>query len=180
MHPRKKYSIKKVNNFICQECKKKKPSEELEIDHIIPISEGGTNDHSNLHPICLECHKFKTSREWSDYNCEKDSGLTPLEKLSKIKKFLIENKECSFYEIQFLVINHPLLSSFEYSPTILRELFIKYNDKKKQDNNNNKYKEQRNIILNILRKKDNLTYEQLSKLLADSNLGISIAQIGQI
>jgi len=180
LHPRKKYSIKKVNNFICNKCKKKKPSEELEIDHVVPVSEGGTNDPSNLHPICIECYKSKTIEEWSDYNSEKDNGMTPLEKLSKIKEFMIESKESSLYETQFLILNHPLLSQFEYTSTVLRELFTKYTGRKRHRGPQGKYKEQRNKLIRVLRKKNKLTYEQLSKLLDDGDFKISQAQIGQI
>jgi hypothetical protein len=32
------------------------------IDHIIPIARGGTNDLSNLQPMCWECNKKKGAR----------------------------------------------------------------------------------------------------------------------
>ena len=31
----------------------------FEVDHIIPLSQGGTNDKSNLQPLRSECHKLK-------------------------------------------------------------------------------------------------------------------------
>ena len=34
-----------------------------EVDHITPLSEGGTNDRSNLQALRSECHKLKTSFE---------------------------------------------------------------------------------------------------------------------
>ena len=34
-----------------------------EVDHIIPLSQGGTNDKSNLQALRSECHKLKTSYE---------------------------------------------------------------------------------------------------------------------
>ena len=34
-----------------------------EVDHIIPKSQGGTDDDSNLQSICHECHQAKTARE---------------------------------------------------------------------------------------------------------------------
>ena len=182
MHPRKKHTIKKVNNFICYKCKEKKISEELEIDHIIPVSEGGTSNPSNLMPICIECHKEKTMKEWGDYNSEKNNGLSTKEKLSRFKKFIIENKECTFYEIQFLAINHPLISQFEFNSIILNKLFNKYNniEQVNKNNNNSKYKEQRDIILYALRKTTKMTYEQISNLLGDYDFEMSIAQVGQV
>lgn len=36
-----------------------------EIDHIIPLEAGGSNDRGNLQPLCPECHKLKTGAEQS-------------------------------------------------------------------------------------------------------------------
>ena len=33
------------------------------LDHIIPLSQGGSNDDSNLQTICQSCDKIKTSEE---------------------------------------------------------------------------------------------------------------------
>jgi 5-methylcytosine-specific restriction endonuclease McrA len=38
--------------------------QELEIDHRIPLSEGGREDDSNLQSLCAEpCHRKKTAEE---------------------------------------------------------------------------------------------------------------------
>ena len=34
-----------------------------QVDHIKPKAEGGTDDLSNLQPICFVCHKAKSSKE---------------------------------------------------------------------------------------------------------------------
>jgi 5-methylcytosine-specific restriction endonuclease McrA len=39
------------------------PSSNLEIEHIIPLSKGGTNDKTNLQLLCGACHKQKTAAE---------------------------------------------------------------------------------------------------------------------
>lgn len=49
------------DNWLCCECArngKVKPA--TEVDHIIPLSKGGTNDLSNLQSLCHECHTAKT------------------------------------------------------------------------------------------------------------------------
>ena len=33
------------------------------VDHIVPKSQGGTDDLTNLQPLCLACHTAKTNRE---------------------------------------------------------------------------------------------------------------------
>lgn len=37
----------------------------LELEHTIPLSEGGTNDDANLKLVCHSCHKAKTTAERS-------------------------------------------------------------------------------------------------------------------
>ena len=34
-----------------------------EVDHIVPLKAGGTNDRSNLQALCKACHSAKTMRE---------------------------------------------------------------------------------------------------------------------
>lgn len=41
------------------------PTSNLEVEHTVPLSEGGTNDYSNLRLMCCGCHKAKTSSERS-------------------------------------------------------------------------------------------------------------------
>ena len=41
------------------------PSSGLEVDHRIPLSEGGSNDLDNLWLLCRDCHKSKTTAERS-------------------------------------------------------------------------------------------------------------------
>lgn len=45
---------------ICAHCKAEVSQE---LDHIIPISEGGTDAWENLQGLCITCHKAKTARE---------------------------------------------------------------------------------------------------------------------
>jgi 5-methylcytosine-specific restriction endonuclease McrA len=41
------------------------PSSNLEVDHRLPLSEGGDNALDNLWLLCVDCHKAKTSAERS-------------------------------------------------------------------------------------------------------------------
>jgi 5-methylcytosine-specific restriction endonuclease McrA len=47
-------------NYICLRCGGS--SVRLTIDHIIPVSKGGTNDTDNLQPLCKPCNSFKHDR----------------------------------------------------------------------------------------------------------------------
>lgn len=34
-----------------------------ELDHIVPLHQGGTHDAANLQALCHECHRIKSARE---------------------------------------------------------------------------------------------------------------------
>ncbi len=44
------------DNYQCQSCGKK---QQLNIDHIIPLAKGGSNDISNLQTLCQTCNQQK-------------------------------------------------------------------------------------------------------------------------
>lgn len=48
--------ILKIDDFTCQYCGSK---EDLEVDHVVPIELGGTNDNDNLLTCCSSCNKSK-------------------------------------------------------------------------------------------------------------------------
>jgi 5-methylcytosine-specific restriction endonuclease McrA len=50
------------HNNECVHCKVRGDHKTLSIDHIIPISKGGTNEMSNLQPLCIKCNQRKGNR----------------------------------------------------------------------------------------------------------------------
>ncbi len=54
-----RFDILKRDNFTCQYCGKKPPEVELEVDHIIPLSKGGSNEEKNLTTSCERCNYEK-------------------------------------------------------------------------------------------------------------------------
>lgn len=51
--------VARRDNNTCQVCGKILLDREIEIDHIIPYSRGGTSDENNLRVTCLECNRKK-------------------------------------------------------------------------------------------------------------------------
>lgn len=51
----------------CHECKRKLgPRDRWDLDHVIPLSHGGTDDDKNLAPCCEACHALKTKDDISE------------------------------------------------------------------------------------------------------------------
>lgn len=49
---------------LCRECKDMgRLTPATVVDHIKPLSDGGTDAMTNLQPLCKECHDLKTNRE---------------------------------------------------------------------------------------------------------------------
>lgn len=54
--------LKKRLNYQCQICKRFEPEIKLTIDHIVPISRGGTNHIENIQPLCQSCNSKKGNK----------------------------------------------------------------------------------------------------------------------
>lgn len=61
-----RFEVFKRDKFTCQYCGVSAPEAILEVDHIKPVSKGGTNDLLNLVTACRDCNRGKTNRELSD------------------------------------------------------------------------------------------------------------------
>jgi len=57
-----RFEVFKRDNFTCQYCGREAPEAVLEIDHIIPIKEDGTDDLYNLTTSCFDCNRGKKDK----------------------------------------------------------------------------------------------------------------------
>jgi 5-methylcytosine-specific restriction endonuclease McrA len=58
--------IERVYEFygrICLSCE----SEDVSLDHVIPLSKGGTHSYKNFQPLCMACNMKKGNRSAADY-----------------------------------------------------------------------------------------------------------------
>ncbi len=60
-----RFEVFKRDSFTCQYCGQKSPDVVLEIDHITPVADGGTNDILNLLTACKACNAGKSDRPLS-------------------------------------------------------------------------------------------------------------------
>lgn len=49
------------DNHICQSCYQYVRDDEIEFDHVIPVSKGGPTTVDNLQLLCRECNRKKSN-----------------------------------------------------------------------------------------------------------------------
>lgn len=55
-----RYEVLARDEFTCQSCGSKAPNVTLQVDHIKPVSKGGTDDLKNLRAVCVTCNLGKS------------------------------------------------------------------------------------------------------------------------
>lgn len=61
-----RFEVFKRDKFTCQYCGRMSPDVILEVDHLKPVSKGGTDDILNLVTSCRDCNRGKRDRELTD------------------------------------------------------------------------------------------------------------------
>ncbi|MGC6430216.1 MAG: HNH endonuclease [Jejuia sp.] len=61
-----RFEVFKRDKFQCQYCGNKAPDVVLEVDHIDPVANGGTNEIINLITSCFDCNRGKKARLLTD------------------------------------------------------------------------------------------------------------------
>lgn len=77
-----RFEVFKRDNFTCQYCGRMAPDVILEIDHINPVKNKGTNDILNLVTSCRDCNRGKGAKKLS----ENDILKKQQEQLKEIKR----------------------------------------------------------------------------------------------
>lgn len=91
-----RFEVFKRDAFTCQYCGSQPPAAVLEIDHIEPVSSGGSNDQENLLTACFDCNRGKGSEslrsipsslvDQAELLAEKEAQLTAYRKLIAARK----------------------------------------------------------------------------------------------
>ena len=60
---KKRTAVLERDNYTCQMCGKNRyDGVKLEVDHIIPVSKGGSDNMSNLQTLCFDCNRGKSNK----------------------------------------------------------------------------------------------------------------------
>ena len=57
-----KMRIARRDNYTCQMCGKNLKDDEIEFDHLIPVSLGGSSEEHNIRLVCYDCNRKKSNR----------------------------------------------------------------------------------------------------------------------
>jgi hypothetical protein len=63
----KKKFVAANQNWLCNDCKRQLPAW-FEVDHVIALHNGGSNEVSNLVALCRDCHGKKTAMDRIDHS----------------------------------------------------------------------------------------------------------------
>lgn len=97
-----RFEIFKRDDFTCQYCGKHPPECVLEVDHIIPVKEGGDNSEENLITACFDCNRGKSANslnikpqsiaDKSKETAEREEQIRGYNKIFAAKKERLENE----------------------------------------------------------------------------------------
>lgn len=90
-----RFEVFKRDNFTCQYCGRMAPDVILEIDHINPVKNKGTNDILNLITSCKDCNRGKGARKLSESDILKkqQEQLKEINEKREQLKLLVKWKE---------------------------------------------------------------------------------------
>lgn len=112
-----RFEVFKRDKFTCQYCGASAPDVILEIDHIKPVSKGGTNDIINLITACRDCNRGKSDKELSD-----NSAV-------KIQKQQLEDMQERRDQLAMMLRwRDEMETEIELQIDAIESLFIKYTD----------------------------------------------------
>lgn len=179
IHPRKKQKILERDNFKCVNCGASGDFNCLEVDHIIPVINGGDNNPSNLQTLCYKCNMAKRFKKDSSKKYFLD--LNPIERLELVKERLKLYKNLTYAEFKVVFTQDELFQRLRLDLLYLNDLFLEVSGRDKTELNQSKKNiNQRDIAIYLLKKTSNMTSRKMRGMFKKYNFDISYQQISKI
>lgn len=96
-----RFEVFKRDSFTCQYCGRMAPDVVLEVDHINPVANGGTNDIINLVTSCKDCNRGKGKKLLSDNSVvrlQQEQVKELAEKMEQLEMLIKWRKELSNFD----------------------------------------------------------------------------------
>lgn len=165
--------VLKRDGYRCVKCGASHKDKRLEVDHIIPVAKGGTNDIDNLRTLCWECNRDEGDI-LPDLGLKYDIEIKENE-LNTLNRLLQENKnklnstsdEDDKIEYRYNIIQ--LEKDISLVSTELNELKIKYQEEQESIRLENEDKERKEFLF----KKLVVTLSPTEKLILKEYYGLN-------
>ncbi len=185
INPRKKQKVLERDNFTCVNCGVSGDFNALEVDHIVSVKDGGTNDESNLQTLCYKCNMDKHYGKNVKNKFLLD--LSPMERLEVIKDKLKEYKDLTPAEFKVIYTQDETFKKLNLGLLDISCLFNEVREKYGfkafkiiKNGKEDKSMEQRNDLLYILYKETEKNPYELAELLKKYKFKLSRPQIHKI
>jgi hypothetical protein len=100
-----RFEIFKRDGFACRYCGGHPPDVLLEVDHLHPIAEGGSNDEMNLVTACFDCNRGKSAKLLGNIRPSPDADLAYLEieqESAELRRYLESKKQKRSLQIEVI------------------------------------------------------------------------------
>jgi hypothetical protein len=88
----KRFDIFRRDKFTCGYCGQRPPDVVLEVDHIHPVSKGGTDEELNLITACYDCNQGKSAKLLSETRPRPDADvefMTVQQEIAELRRYLV-------------------------------------------------------------------------------------------
>lgn len=111
---RKRFAVFERDRFTCGYCGRRPPDVVLEVDHMLPVCEGGGDEQENLITACFDCNRGKSGkvltvrpeadRESVEMRSERIEQMRAMASLAEQERMLVEELNyrlaCYWFEIR--------------------------------------------------------------------------------
>ena len=147
-----RHKVFKRDGYRCRECGASNDETSLEIDHIVPVARGGTNDIDNLQTLCRECNRMKYTDEWVGGETDLQMAENELESLKDQLANAKDELEQAFDPNEILDCKFKIKKlENEEIPMALSKVNDLINNERVSNNNKQKSDEQKQVFNNLIK-----------------------------
>jgi len=176
---RKRQKVFERDGFKCVICSKTDNIANLEVDHIIPVVNGGTNDISNLQTMCYKCNMNKRFGKVTTFN-----DLSPRNRLLRLKERMEDYKDLSWNEFKIIFVMDEIFRKSMINRDDVKELFFEISEVSKRESSSGersrRHKFERDALIHLLKIKNGLNLKQMEEILNKNGIHIGFQHVSKV